>query len=227
MGGHDRERLPTLKEGCSLGRCPFDTKAHFWTTSDRLSERPRKVHPFSGTSTRVEVGSNRPFAAPKVAREVVPLGVPRARREAQVDPGRHEDAADGRRPPGVAERAERAEREAAARGVAADREAVRGGAGAEAAVVGPQNVLERLGGGDVRRPPVLGQRDDAVAGEREAEREVPVPGQEKGETFPTLEARISVVFHSFWLIFGRAIISRGELKAWMLSSRTSLREHPR
>ena len=53
------------------------------------------------------------------------------------------------------------------------------------------------------------------------------PGQEKGEKFPTLEARISIVFHSFWLIFGRAIISRGELKAWMLFSRTSLREHSR
>ena len=39
------------------------------------------------------------------------------------------------------------------------------------------------------------------------------PGQEKGEKLPTLEAHISIVFHSFWLIFGRAIISRGELKA--------------
>ena len=42
------------------------------------------------------------------------------------------------------------------------------------------------------------------------------PGQEKGEKFPTLEARISIVFHSIWLIFGRAIISRSALDEWML-----------
>ena len=39
------------------------------------------------------------------------------------------------------------------------------------------------------------------------------PGQETGETCPTLEAPISIVFDSIWLIFGRAIISRGEPKA--------------
>ena len=53
------------------------------------------------------------------------------------------------------------------------------------------------------------------------------PGQEKGVKFPTLEARISIGFDSIWLIFGRAIISRGELKAWMLLSRALLRKHPR
>merc|ERR1711938_353135 len=49
-------------------------------------------------------------------------------------------------------------------------------------------------------------------------------GRKRVGSWPTLEARISVDFHSFWLIFGRAIISRGELKAWMLSSWESLLE---
>jgi len=44
----------------------------------------------------------------------------------------------------------------------------------------------------------------------------PAPGQEKGAKFPTSKALISVVFHSFWLIFGRAIIPRSALEAWML-----------
>ena len=44
----------------------------------------------------------------------------------------------------------------------------------------------------------------------------PAPGQEKGAKFPTSKALISVVFHSFWLIFGRAIIPRSALDAWML-----------
>ena len=57
---------------------------------------------------------------------------------------------------------------------------------------------------------------------------VEVPGRDKGETCPNLlKPRISVVFDSFWLIFGRAIISWGELKAWTLSSRALLRSHPR
>ena len=42
------------------------------------------------------------------------------------------------------------------------------------------------------------------------------PGQQKGAKFPTSKAHISVVFHSFRLIFGRAIISRNGLEAWML-----------
>jgi hypothetical protein len=40
--------------------------------------------------------------------------------------------------------------------------------------------------------------------------------QEKGAKFPTSKAPSSAVFHSFWLIFGRAIISRNGLEAWML-----------
>ena len=38
-------------------------------------------------------------------------------------------------------------------------------------------------------------------------------GQEKGAKFPTSKAPISVDFHSFWLIFGRVIISRNGLEA--------------
>ena len=54
------------------------------------------------------------------------------------------------------------------------------------------------------------------------------PGRDKGETFPNfLKPRISVGFHSIWLIFERAITSRGELKAWMPFSRALLRKHPR
>ena len=42
------------------------------------------------------------------------------------------------------------------------------------------------------------------------------PGPEKGANFPTSRAPISAVFYSFWLIFGRAIIARSGLEAWML-----------
>ena len=41
------------------------------------------------------------------------------------------------------------------------------------------------------------------------------PGQQKGAKFPTSKAPLSAVFHSFRLIFGRAIISRNGLEAWM------------
>ena len=41
-------------------------------------------------------------------------------------------------------------------------------------------------------------------------------GQDKRAKFPTSKAHISAVFHSFRLIFGRAIISRNGLEAWML-----------
>ena len=39
------------------------------------------------------------------------------------------------------------------------------------------------------------------------------PGQEKRAKFPTSKAPLSAVFHSFWLIFGRTIISRNGLEA--------------
>ena len=41
------------------------------------------------------------------------------------------------------------------------------------------------------------------------------PGQDKRAKFPTSKAPFSAVFHSFRLIFGRAIISRNGLEAWM------------
>ena len=52
-------------------------------------------------------------------------------------------------------------------------------------------------------------------------------GQQKSATFPTSKAPISAVFHSFWLTFGRAIISRNGLEAWMLFPERSRAEHSR
>jgi serine/threonine protein phosphatase PrpC len=54
-----------------------------------------------------------------------------------------------------------------------------------------------------------------------------LPGREKGATCPTSKAPISVVFHSFRLIFGRAIISRKSLEAWTLFLRRARAEHSR
>ena len=48
-------------------------------------------------------------------------------------------------------------------------------------------------------------------------------GQEKRATCPTSKAPLSAVFHSFRLIFGRAIISWNGLEAWMLISGTRAR----
>ena len=42
-------------------------------------------------------------------------------------------------------------------------------------------------------------------------------GWEKGDFFSPFEARISVSFHSFRLIFGRELISRRVLEEWTLS----------
>jgi hypothetical protein len=52
-----------------------------------------------------------------------------------------------------------------------------------------------------------------------------VAGQEKRAKFPTSKAPISAVFHSFRLIFGRAIISRNGLEAWMLFPERARAEH--
>ena len=46
-----------------------------------------------------------------------------------------------------------------------------------------------------------------------------------GQEFPTSKAPISAVFHSFRLIFGRAIISRNGLDAWMLFPERARAEH--
>ena len=48
-----------------------------------------------------------------------------------------------------------------------------------------------------------------------------------GQEFPTSKAPISAVFHSFRLMFGRAIISRSALEAWMLFPERARAEHAR
>jgi len=53
----------------------------------------------------------------------------------------------------------------------------------------------------------------------------PLAGQEKRAKFPTSKAPISADFHSFRLIFGRAIISRNGLEAWMLFLERARAEH--
>ena len=50
-------------------------------------------------------------------------------------------------------------------------------------------------------------------------------GQQKRAKFPTSKAPISAVFHSFRLIFGRAIISRNGLEAWTLFPERARAEH--
>ena len=52
-------------------------------------------------------------------------------------------------------------------------------------------------------------------------------GQQKRAKFPTSKAPISAVFHSFRLIFGRAIISRKSLEAWMRFPERARAEHSR
>ena len=52
-------------------------------------------------------------------------------------------------------------------------------------------------------------------------------GQQKRAKFPTSKAHISAGFHSFRLIFGRAIISRNGLEAWMLFLERARAEHSR
>jgi hypothetical protein len=46
-----------------------------------------------------------------------------------------------------------------------------------------------------------------------------------GCEIPNFKAPISAVFHSFRLIFGRAIISRNGLEAWMLFPERARAEH--
>ena len=52
-------------------------------------------------------------------------------------------------------------------------------------------------------------------------------GQDKRAKFPTSKPHISAVFHSFRLIFGRAIISPNTLEAWMLFPERARAEHSR
>jgi len=53
------------------------------------------------------------------------------------------------------------------------------------------------------------------------------PGREKSAKCPTSKAPLSAVFHSFRLIFGRAIISRSALEAWVLFPERARAEHSR
>ena len=71
----------------------------------------------------------------------------------------------------------------------------------------PELARPRGGGG----PQAQAQRDARDEGLERAR-----PGQEKSAKFPTSKAPLSVVFHSFRLILGRAIISRSALDARML-----------
>ena len=52
-------------------------------------------------------------------------------------------------------------------------------------------------------------------------------GQDKSAKFPTSKAPLSAAFHSLWLIFGRAIISRNGLEAWMHFPERARAEHSR
>ena len=73
--------------------------------------------------------------------------------------------------------------------------------------------------------PLFRAADVGPGSETEA-RERSRPGQEKGAKFPTSKAHISVVFHSFWLIFGRVIISRNGLDRARLSLERARTERP-
>ena len=53
------------------------------------------------------------------------------------------------------------------------------------------------------------------------------PGRQKRATCPPSKAPISAVFRSFRLIFGRAIISRNGLDAWVLFPERARAEHSR
>ena len=84
--------------------------------------------------------------------------------------------------------------------------------------------VEGLGDGAFLREALrAGDSDAAVALVKAGED----PEQEKSAKFPTSKAPISAVFHSFRLIFGRAIIARNGLEAWMLFSERARAERSR
>ena len=64
-------------------------------------------------------------------------------------------------------------------------------------------------------------------GERAGGADSSYAARETGATFPTSKAPLSAAFHSFRLIFGRAIISRNGLEAWMLFPGRASAEHSR
>ena len=81
---------------------------------------------------------------------------------------------------------------------------------AEADLVHFQNHLKECTG-------IPGEVDSGLS-----KKEMHAPGQEKSANF-----KGSAVFHSFWLIFGRAIISWNGLEAWMLSPERARAAHSR
>ena len=82
--------------------------------------------------------------------------------------------------------------------------------------------VEGLGDGAFLREALrAGDSDAAVALVKAGED----PEQEKSAKFPTSKAHISVVFRSFRLIFGRAIISRNDLEAWTIFPKRARAEH--
>ena len=74
-----------------------------------------------------------------------------------------------------------------------------------------------------RPPPAHGRRPWSLGGNEAW----CASGRHKRATFPTSKPHISAVFHSFRLIFGRAIISRNGLEAWMLFPERARAEHSR
>jgi len=75
------------------------------------------------------------------------------------------------------------------------------------------------------RRPLAAALENSPFAEYQVSAEAFRAGQEKRAKFPTSKAPISAVFHSFRLIFGRAIISRNGLEAWMLFLERARAEH--
>ena len=72
-----------------------------------------------------------------------------------------------------------------------------------------------------------GRRGEGGSDGRSSEDGRSETGQDKRAKLPTSKAHISAVFHSFWLIFGRAIIFWNGLEAWMLFPGRARAEHSR
>jgi len=82
---------------------------------------------------------------------------------------------------------------------------------------------EALANGGWARPPAPG---DAVAAEAAANGRVTLRAGQESE-IPNFKGSDLGRFHSFWLIFERAIISRNGLEAWMLFLECARAEHSR
>ena len=69
--------------------------------------------------------------------------------------------------------------------------------------------------------------EDQIGDKFLCQEHLPGSGQQQRAKFPTSKAPISAVFHSFRLIFGRAIIPRSALDAWMLFPERARAEYSR